>query len=120
MTKKFWKFLCLNDDKIASDYDGSEWHIGVRRSVPPPVEACKGLNCCPMIADAMGYVSGEILAEVEIAGVRIVKETKITCEHMTLIRAWKWGKPDSVALSSYASGLVEENFNRESPDDTRV
>ena len=118
--QRLWKFLRLKDGKIVSDRDNSEWQIGVRRSVSAPTEACIGLNCCHYIVDAMRYVQGEILAEVEIQGVQIVDGDKITCEHMTLIRAWKWGKIDSVALSSYAAGLVEENFNREFPGDNRV
>ena len=116
---RYWKFLRLKDGKIVSEHDGSEWAIGVQRSVLAPVQECKGLNCSQLITDAMGYVQGEILAEVEISGVQMVGDDKITCEHMTLIRAWKWTKKDSVALSIYAAELVIENFERQYPNDRR-
>ena len=117
--QRLWKFLREKEGRIASEYDGSEWTIGVRRSVPAPIRECEGLNCCPMITDAMGYVKGEFLAEVEIGGVKITGDDKITSEHMTLIRAWRWTKKDSVALAIYASETVIENFEKQFPNDKR-
>ena len=117
--QRLWKFLREKEGRIASEYDGSEWTIGVRRSVPTPIRECEGLNCCPMIADAMGYVQGEFLAEVEIGGVQITGDDKITSEHMALIRVWKWTEKDSVALAIYASETVIENFEKQFPNDKR-
>jgi len=117
--QRLWKFLREKEGRIVSEYDGSEWNIGVRRSVPAPIRECEGLNCCPIITDAMGYVQGEVLAEVEISGVKITGDDKITSEHMTLIRAWRWTKKDSVALAIYAAETVIENFEKQFPEDKR-
>jgi hypothetical protein len=117
--QRLWKFLREKEGRIASEYDGSEWTIGVRRSVPAPIRECEGLNCCPIITDAMGYVQGEVLAEVEISGVKITGDDKITSEHMTLIGAWRWTKKDSVALAIYAAELVIGNFEKQFPNDKR-
>ena len=119
-TEKLWKSLQLNSDKIVSGHDQSKWTIGEWRSVPAPTKECIGLNCCPNIIDAMGYVNMEVLAEVEIDGATITSNDKITSEKMRILRAWKWEKKDSVALSSYAAGLVEDNFNSWAPTDSRV
>ena len=93
------------------------WGVNSSNGLP---DWSRGLNCCKNIIDAMGYVNMEILAEVEIAGSNIISEDKITSEKMRILRAWKWEKKDSVALSSYAAGLVEDNFNTWNPNDSRV
>jgi hypothetical protein len=117
---RYWKSLKYRDGKIVSDYDGSPWTVGEWREVSAPTKACEGLNCCENIIDAIGFVNMEVLAEVEIDGVKIVSDDKITVQRMRITRAWKWGKMDSVALASYSAGLVEANFNKQFPNDSRV
>jgi hypothetical protein len=117
---RYYKSLKYRNGKIVSDYDGSPWTVGEWREVSAPTKACEGLNCCENIIDAMGFVNVEVLAEVEIDGVKIISDDKITVQRMRIIRAWKWDKMDSVALASYSAGLVEANFNKQFPDDSRV
>ena len=117
--KRLWKSLKLQDGKIVSDYDCSEWIIGEWRTVPKPKQECKGLNCCENIVDAMGYVAMEVLAQVEIKGEKIVGTDKITSEKMRIVKAWKWEKKDSVALAVYSSELCIENFEKFYPNNNQ-
>jgi len=117
--KRLWKSLKLQDGKIVSDYDCSEWIIGEWRTVPKPKQECKGLNCCENIVDAMGYVAMEVLAQVEIKGEKIVGTDKITSEKMRIVKAWKWEKKDSVALAVYSSELCIKNFEKFYPNNNQ-
>ena len=117
--KRLWKSLKLQDGKIVSDYDCSEWIIGEWRTVPKPKRECKGLNCCENIVDAMGYVAMEVLAQVEIKGEKIVGTDKITSEKMRIVKAWKWEKKDSVALAVYSSESYIENFEKFYPNNNQ-
>ena len=117
--KRLWKSLKLQDGKIVSDYDCSEWIIGEWRTVPKPKQECIGLNCCENIVDAMGYVAMEVLAQVEIKGEKIVGTDKITSEKMRIVKAWKWEKKDSVALAVYSSELCIENFEKFYPNNNQ-
>ena len=119
-TKKLWKSLKYRGGKIVSNYDDSEWIPGEWRTVCVPTEECKGLNACENIIDAINYVIPEILAQVEVAGCCIKGDDKFTCERMRIIRAWKWEKEDSVALSTFAARLCLKNFEDVYPDDRRV
>jgi hypothetical protein len=117
---RYWKSLQIENGKIVSGYDKSPWIVGEWREVPAPTRECEGLNCCESIIDAMVYVNMDVLAEVEIDGKQIVGDDKITVQRMRIIKAWKWEKMDSVKMSSYAAGLVEDNFNKSYPSDPRV
>ena len=120
MTKKqYWKSLKHNEGKIVSGYDGSEWQIGEWRTISPPERECEGLNCSEYIADAMGYVEMEVLAQVEIAGKVIKGDDKITSEKMRILHAYRWEKKDSVAMAVYAAELAIENFEKKYPNDKR-
>ena len=72
---KQWKFL---KDGLRSNYDNSPWEIGVWREVDPATELCNGLNASNYIQDALSYVRGEILAEVECDGEVIHGDDKST------------------------------------------
>ena len=121
MTKqKLWKSLKYRDGKIVSGHDRSKWIVGEWRTNPyPVVKECEGLNCCPCIVDAMGYVSCDVLAEVEIRGTQITGNDKITAQEMRLIRAWRWTPDDSLALAIYAAELVIEYYETKYPTDDR-
>ena len=82
-----WKFLRLVNGKICSDYDESEWTVGVERKIEPPKELCKGFNCSKMMEQAKSYEDGDIVALVKYGGKIIKSPDKITSERMTIIRA---------------------------------
>jgi len=112
---KYWK--CLNDG-LKSNYDKSQWEIGVWRKTECK-ELCHGFNASPRIYDAMQYVYPDNLAVVEIRGKKYEDNNKITCSEMKIVKAWKWEKKDSVALSIFCAELCIENFEKVFPNDDR-
>lgn len=114
-----WKFLDLKGDKIVSRYDQSEWEIGKWRKEKPPVEECVGLNASLTPLEALSYVKGTVLAQVEVRGKIIKGEGKWTCEEMRIVKAWRWEKRDSVALSICSAKLCLKNFEKLFPNDGR-
>jgi len=110
-----WKFL---RDGLKSNFDGYQWVIGEWRKTEC-LELCHGFNCSRRIIDAMYYVQGEILAEVEVEGRHFDGDDKSTHEGMRIIHAWHWTKADSVALAIFAAEMVLGNFGKVYPDDDR-
>lgn len=111
--QRFWKSLRMHEGRIVSDRDKSPWTIKEWREVPAPVRECGGLNCCESIIDAMRYVNMEVLAEVEIDGVRIDGDDKITVQRMRIIKAWRWTREDSIALTVFGIKLYLECLEKE-------
>jgi hypothetical protein len=116
---KYWKALIIHKGKICSNYDQSPWKNGEWRKEKEPTESCVGLNCSPRIYAAMQYVNMEVLAQVEVGGKIIKSADKLTCQNMRFVKAWKWDKKDSVALSIYAAELCIDNFEKIYPADKR-
>ncbi len=112
--QRYWKSLRFHKGQIVSDRDKSPWTVGEWREVPAPVRECEGLNCCESIIDAMRYVNMQVLAEVEIDGVRIDGDDKITVQRMRIIRAWHWKKDDTVLLAAFAVKIYLERLEKES------
>ena len=110
-----WKFL---RDGLKSNYDGHQWVIGKWQKTEC-LGLCQGFNCSRRIIDAMNYVQGEILAEVEVEGRHFDGDDKSTHEQMRIIHAWHWTKADSVALAIFAAEMVLGNFEKVYPDDDR-
>jgi hypothetical protein len=103
---------------LKSDYNDYQWEMG-KWHATECVELCHGFNCSNRIIDALGYVKGEILAEVEVRGKHFYGHDKSTHEEMRIVRAWKWKKKDSVALSIFSAELVLKNFESKFPTDDR-
>lgn len=103
---------------LKSDYNDYQWKIGEWQKTEC-VELCHGFNCSRRIIDALGCVKGEILAEVEVRGKHFHGHDKSTHEEMRIVRAWKWKKKDSVALSIFSAELVLKNFESKFPTDDR-
>lgn len=115
MGKKVRRFKFLREG-LKSDYDGFQWELGKWHKTKC-VALCHGFNCSERIIDAMSYVRGEILAEVEVRGKEFIGSDKSTHAEMRIVRAWKWTKMDSVALSVFSAELVLENFESVFPED---
>ena len=73
-----WKFLRTG---LKSDYNGFQWEIG-KWETTECERLCVGFNCSNRIMDAMRYVRGEILAEVESSGKCFEDDSKSTHEKM--------------------------------------
>jgi hypothetical protein len=110
-----FKFLC---EGLTSNYNGFQWTLGKWHKTKC-VELCHGFNCSESILDALNYVKGEILAEVEVKGKHFTDTDKSTWPEMRIIRAWKWQKKDSVALSIFAAELVIQNYEKVYSKDDR-
>src|SRR3990167_11450602 len=81
---------------------------------------CKsGFHASENIIDAMKYVNAEVLAKVEVKGKSLKQDDKQVWSEMKIVKAWKWGKEDSVALAIYAAELVIDIYEKEYPNDKR-
>jgi len=119
MIKKRWKFLRLVDGKIKSNSGNCEWEIGEWKH-EDRINMCNtGFHCSKTAWQAFSFVHGEVLAEVEVKGKYDIQDDKEVYTDMQILKAYKWQKKDSVALSIYSSGLVLKNFEKEFPNDKR-
>jgi hypothetical protein len=112
---RLFKFL---KEGLKSNYNGFQWEIGKWHKTEC-LELCHGFNCSEKILDALNYVKGEILAEVEAKGKHFSGNDKSTWPQMRIIRAWKWTKKDSVALAIFSAESAIEVFEKEFPKDDR-
>ena len=78
-----------------------------------------GFHCSKKIWEAFSYVQGEILAEVEVKGKSNKQDDKEVYTDMRIIRAWKWQKKDSVALSIFSAELCIGEYEKVYPKDKR-
>jgi len=115
--EKVRRFKFLRDG-LRSDYNDYQWDIGVWHTTEC-TELCHGFNCSRRIVDAMQYVSGEILAEVEVRGTHFDDKDKSTHAEMRIIKALKWTQADSVSLAIYAARLVLGVYESAYPGDDR-
>ena len=115
--KKIRRFKFLKDG-LKSNHNGFQWEL-CKWHKTECVKLCHGFNCSEKIFDALSYVKGEILCEVEAKGKHYTGDDKSTWPQMRIIRAWNWTQKDSVALSIFAAELVIENYEKIYPDDDR-
>jgi hypothetical protein len=120
-----YKFLvtrdgCMWSENGRRDAGADEWVLGEWRQVTGPLELCRnGFHCSALIPDALNYVKGSVLAEVETDGAELLDGNKSAHERMRVVRAWRWGKRDSVALAVYAAEQVIGLFEKNRPGDER-
>lgn len=116
---KGWKFLVVKDGKITSNHDANRspvfrttWEIGEWKNEPGYIRACQnGFHHSDNPYDAFTYVSGSVLARVEVKGTRVSDpypdaNHKEACSDMRIVKAGAWGKNDSVGLALHAAGLA--------------
>lgn len=113
--KTRWKFLKKG---FKSNSGNTKWKIGEWSKPIKNLELCEsGYHCSKEIYQAFSYVQGEILAEVQCKGKHESSKYKEVWETMRIIKAYKWQKKDSVALSIYAAELCIDTFEKEYPED---
>ena len=113
---KLYKFLRKG---LKSDSGDCTWKIGKWKK-ESKVSLCNaGFHASKTPSQAFSYVQGEILAEVEVRGKSDVQEDKECWSEMRIVKAHKWQKKDSVALSIYAAELCIENYEKVYPNDDR-
>ena len=116
-----YKFLRLIGNKIVSGYNNDfVWEVGKSYKIKGKLSMCNnGFHCSGKPLDALGYVAGEILAEVEVSGKSIIQSDKQCWQEMKIIKAYSWTKKDSVVLAIYSAELVLANYEKEYPNDKR-
>ncbi len=115
--KTLYKFLrtgLKSDNGKDRDWKLGEWRKEENISI-----CNSGFHASKTPLQAMGYVAGEILAEVEVRGDHIAHDDKECWSEMRIMKAWHWKKPDSLALSIFAAELCLKNFEKRYPDDKR-
>ena len=114
-----YKFLNLVKNKIKSDSGNQVWEID-KWYKHEEISICQaGFHCSKTILDALSYVKGEILAEVKTQGKFESQSDKEVWQEMKIVKAYKWTKKDSVALSIFSAELVLENYEKLYPEDKR-
>jgi hypothetical protein len=103
---------------LKSNHDGFQWKLGNWHKTECQ-ELCVGFNCSDRVIDALSYVKGEILCEVETKGKSFIGENKSTWESMKITKAWHWRKKDSVAMAIFSAELVIDIFEKKYPQDNR-
>ena len=117
---KRYKFLREKDGKIKSESGNTEWKLSEWQKHEGKLGLCKsGFHCSKKIRDAISYVQGGVLAEVEVKGKHIEKDDKEAWQGMRLVKVWKWQKKDSVAIAIYCAELVIDIFEKKYPKDDR-
>ena len=115
--KTRWKFL---REGMKSEHGDCVWKNGEWKHYDSILEMCNaGFHCSKQINQAFNFVQGEILAKVQVKGKSEIKSDKEVWSDMRVVKAWKWQKKDSVALSIYAAELCLDNFEKIYPDDKR-
>lgn len=118
--KKLYKFLNLKRGKIKSNSGDTTWNIGEWQHLDGKLTMCEyGFHASKTPYQAFFYVQGEVLAIVEVKGKSIKEDDKECWSDMRIVKAYKWKKKDSVALSIFSAELVLENFENEFPNDKR-
>jgi uncharacterized protein with ATP-grasp and redox domains len=78
-----------------------------------------GFHASQTPLQALGYVHGEILSEVEVRGKSIIQDDKECWSEMRIVKAYHWTKEDSVELAIFSAELVIDIFEKKYPKDDR-
>src|ERR1700682_5822490 len=107
MERRF-KFLRSSDGRTIKSQSGNvTWRMGEWQHFSKSLVMCNaGLHCSPKITQALSFVQGEALAEVEVRGKNLKQVDKEVWSDMCITKAYRWTKEDSVALAIYAAELV--------------
>ncbi len=116
MNKQYlWKSM---NSGLKSGCPDRVWKIGKWYNIKGDLSICKdGFNASKRIVDTMQHVGMENLAKVEVRGNCLIKPDSQCWSEMRIVKAWKWTKEDSIALSIYAVSLSFENFGNQYPSD---
>ena len=114
--KKLYKFL---DAGLKSHSGDCVWKLDEWKK-ETDIDICnKGFHASKTPLQALSYVYGEIVAEVEVKGKSIIEDDKEYWSEMRIVKAYHWTKKDSVSLAIFSAELVLENFEKKYPDDKR-
>ena len=118
---KYYKFLNQKGKSIVSAHGSLKWKVGEWNTVnEDKLDICGyGLHASKKVYQAFSYVHGDVLALVEVKGKSIKQDDKECWSEMRIVKAYKWTKADSVALSIFSAELCLKEFEKLYPDDKR-
>jgi hypothetical protein len=111
-----YKFL---REGLKSQHGNATWKVGEWKKESSVSICNSGFHASNTPREAFSYVQGEVLAIVEARGENVEQEDKSCWEEMRAIKAYKWQKKDSVALSIFAAELCIKNYEAKYPNDSR-
>lgn len=116
-TKTLWKSMRSG---LQSAHGKIEWKEGKWFKHTGEISICNaGFHASENIVDAMGYLSCEILAKVEVRGDSIIRDDKQVWSEMKIVKIYKWTKKDNIKLAIYAAKLVVDLYEKRYPGDKR-
>ena len=115
--KTLWKSMKAG---MKSGVGDMTWKVGTWHNHKGKLDMCtSGLHASVRAIDAMRYVDCEILALVEVRGKHLKQDDKQCWSEMRVVKAYRWEKPDSVAMAIYSAELVIGEYEKRYPDDKR-
>lgn len=114
--KKLYKFL---NEGLKSEHGNCVWTIGEWKTEKNISICNRGFHASKTPLQALGYVGGSIVAQVEVKGENITDSDKECWESMRIIKAWHWTKEDSVELAIFSAELVIDIFEKYDKNDDR-
>jgi len=116
-TTTLWKSMKAG---LKSGVGDMTWKVGTWHNHKGKLDMCtSGLHASVRAIDAMRYVDCEILALVEVRGKHLKQDDKQCWSEMRVVKAYRWEKPDSVAMAIYSAELVIGEYEKRYPDDKR-
>ena len=104
---------------MKSSHGSIKWKKG-KWFIEDNISICnRGFHASENVIHAMGYVSCEVLAKVEVRGEVIRQDDKQVWSEMRIVEAYEWTKEDSVNLAIYAAELVIDIYEKKYPNDDR-
>jgi len=114
--KKLYKFVRTGLKSNSGDHT---WEIGKWYHENIVDIYNKGFHASKTPLQALGYVGGEILCEVEVKGTSEIEDDKECWSDMRVVKAYHWTKEDSVKLAIFSAELVIDIFENKYPTDDR-
>ena len=117
---KRYKFMYSDGKKFKSRHGSERFVIGKTYKRDGVIELCNnGYHCSKQINQAFSYINGDVLAIVDVSGKSDKSDDKECYEKMTIVKAYKWTKTDSVKSAIFAAEQVIDIFEKYDKDDKR-
>jgi len=116
-TTTLWKSM---QSGLRSGVGDMTWKLKTWEKHEGALSMChSGFHASVRAIDAMQYVNCEALALVEVRGKHLKQSDKQCWSEMRVVKAYRWEKPDSVAMAIYCAELVVGIYEKQHPDDKR-
>ena len=104
---------------MKSEHGEHEWEKNKWYKTKGKLEMCEnGFHASEYIQDALNYVQGNTLAEVETKGKILKQDDKICSREMRITKTYNWDKIKSLKLAIFSAELSINNWKEYSDDDS--